>query len=228
MSGFPPIALLTADAPSILPEFGPPQWGIFDENGGPVLISDSVGGLDYERSYDVSNYPQEQGAFESYNKVQEPYESKLTLLSSQTRQELLATIEPIVASLQLVTIVMPEFSYQSANLTRYKFRRTSQSGVTLVAVDVWCREIRFPTTSTLSSNSSASTSAPAAQQQGSPGGASQPVGQVSLGGSPSSSALTTGSTNAASPTSSGPVQPVGPSGGGAPGSGSYVTPLAPF
>jgi hypothetical protein len=233
VSGLPPIFLLTADAPSILPEFGPPQWGIFDQGGGPVLLADAVAELDYDRGYDVSNYPQEQGAFESYNKVQEPYESKVTLLSGLTRFQLFSILEPACASLQLVSIVMPETSYPSANLIRYGFRRNYRSGVTLIAVDVWCKEIRFTSASTLSS--SGQTGSAAATQQPA-GGTSRPIGQVSnqsLGGATTASlfppgAIGTGSTNAATATQSGPVQPQNPVEGGAPTSGSYLVPLSPF
>ena len=214
MSGLPPIVLLTADAPSILPEFGPPQWGIFDQGGQPILVSDAVGGVEYERQYDVSDYPQEQGAFQSYNKVQHPYEAQVTLLSSMTREVLLSILEPVVASLQLVSVVMPEWGYQSANLTRYQFRRTSRNGVTLIEVTVGCKEIRFAN-SMLSSSSS--------QQQQGTGGTDRPIGQVNGGSNLAGggagatgatggvqSAIDTGSTNAATPTQSGPVQAADP------------------
>jgi hypothetical protein len=209
VSGLPPLLLLTQDDLSILSEFGPPQWGIFDEGGQPVLISESVGELGYHRGYDVSNYPQEMGAFASYNKVQIPYDARVTLLSSQTRGQLLSILEPVAASLQLVAVVMPEYGYPSANVVDYEFRRTVRSGVTLIAVEVRLKEIRTPTTSTLSSSQGNSTS-PA----GAGAGTSRPVGQVSnqaLGGGLTSSlfpsATSTSSTNAAFPTQSGPVQP---------------------
>lgn len=216
MSGVPFLGLLTADDPGLLALFGGPQWGIFSQDGQPILVADAVGTVEYQREYDVSNYPQEQGAFESYNKVQIPYQAKVTLLSSLTREELLGTIEPIVASLDLVSVVMPELSYPSANLTQYGFRRTSRSGVTLIAVELWCKEIRVSASSSLSSSSANS-----AGQQQPLGGTSRPVGQVSGGSNlapgasptiqPSTpAAISTGSTNAAYPTQSGPVQPVSP------------------
>lgn len=234
----PAIQLLTADAPSLLSAF-PQQWGIFS-NGGPVLVSDAVASLDYERAYDVSDAPQEQGAFESYNKVQHPFEATVTILSSLTRFQLFNILEPAVASLQIVSVVMPEITYPSANLLSYKFRRTVRNGVTLVAVDVRCREIRFsvatsvagtnrpvgqtssgsdlsPGSSSGTGNSTATPAAPAALpsapgssiQQGSSASASADLATGS--GDffvPGSSALDTGSTNAASPVSSGPVQSI--------------------
>lgn len=229
-SPFPSAALLTADSPAVLTLFAP-RWGIFWQGGAPALVADSVASVDYSREYDVSSYSQEQGAFESYNKVQQPFESKVTLLSSLTRQQLLNILEPTVASLALVSVVTPEVSYPSANLTRYSLRRTQRSGVSLISVDVHCKEIRVNATTSV-------------------GGTQRPIGQVAGGSSlvPGSSAsanpttplgmgliqplsasattpadlaagtgaftlppaLGTGSTNAATPTQSGPVQATSP------------------
>ena len=225
MSDIP--TLLTADSPSIGSSFGPQRWGIYGQNAQPVLVAESVAAVEYTREYDISDYPQEQGAFESYNKVQTPFQAKVTLLSNQTREQLLNTLEPIVYSLALVSVVTPEVSYPSANLTRYSLRRTVQSGVTLVAVDIWCEEVRVD----------AGTQSTQISQQNSASPGSTPVGQLAPGANiaagssqtgntsnfnlptPSSdlaspfwpgpsSALNSASTNAASPTQSGPVQPV--------------------
>ena len=240
MSEIPPNAtLLTQDSPGLSTVF-PPQWGIFQKNGQPLLTVDSVGSVEYTREYNVSNYPQEQGAFESYNKVQNPFDTKLTLLTSKTRQQVLNIMESLTASLALGTITTPDVSYPSANLTRYSLRRSARSGVSLIAVDVWCKEIRFTATTNVGSSA---TNAGASNQP--VGGTQRPVGQVNGGsnlapGSTSSnlvpggaltgnsgnflvpndtpnawltgsSTMNTGSTNAATPTQSGPVVPYSPS-----------------
>jgi len=56
------------------------QWGIYDMSGAPVLTASSVAGMEYARDWRVSNYPQEQGAFASYNKVKTPFTAKVTFL----------------------------------------------------------------------------------------------------------------------------------------------------
>ena len=61
--------LAAADVAGLSALVGGPQWGIFSQGGAPVLQADSVNSFDYERGYLVSDYPQEQGAFQSYNKV---------------------------------------------------------------------------------------------------------------------------------------------------------------
>lgn len=140
-------------------------------------MSESVSELEYEREYDISKYPQEgapggSSGFESFNKVQVPFSAKVTILSNRTRFQLLSILEPIAASLQLVTVVMPEWGYPSANIIRYGFRRTAREGVSLLAVDVWVEEIRY-------GNSMLTSSASSQQQLQATGGTQRPVGQVS-------------------------------------------------
>lgn len=163
-------ALLTADnlGPGLL---GLPQWGIFGANGQPILQADSVFSVEYARDYKISDAPQEQGAFMSYNKVQVPYTAKVGFLANQLRYNFLATVEPAVASLGFVSVVMPEFTYKNANLVHYGFRRSARAGKTLILFEVWAEEVRIV-------------------------GSPQPA--------------QTQSTNAATPTTSGQVQPTPP------------------
>lgn len=135
--------LLTSDAPGLGSVFGAPQWGIFNQSGSPILTVDSVNDVEYTRDYQISDYPQEQGAFQSYNKVQQPFRAKVGFLINQSRFAFLNAVEAAVASLNLVSIITPEISYPSANLTHYGYRRTSRAGVTLILVEVWCEEIRI-------------------------------------------------------------------------------------
>ena len=180
--------------------FSGPQWGIFAQSGAPVLVANSVFGVEYARDYRISDYPQEQGAFESYNKVQVPYQAKITFLvggSVAARAAFLEAAGSAVAALDLFTIVTPEFSYPNANLTHYSYRREARHGVTLIMVDVWCEEVRITGTAQLSPPAAAASSqAPTASgtlsdTQSPNGAATQQGGTVQAqpqgGGSASSS-----------------------------------------
>ena len=137
-------AIATADAFGLFP-LARPQWGIYDTLGNPLIISDSVYSVEYSRDYRISDYPQQNGSFESYNKVQIPFQAKVTFLiggSDADRAEFLNTIEPIVASLNFVTVVTPEITYALANLTHYAYRREARRGIKLLSVDIWCEEVR--------------------------------------------------------------------------------------
>lgn len=137
------MVLLTADSSGLISAFGPPQWGIFDQSGSPVLIPDSVADVEYERDYKISDYPQEKGAFQSYNKVQVPFRARVGFYIAQTRESFLQTLDAKIKSLDLVTVAMPEIQYPSANLTRASYRREVRSGVSLIRVEVWCEEVRI-------------------------------------------------------------------------------------
>jgi hypothetical protein len=216
-------ALLTADSPG-LTGFGGPQWGIFDQYGNAILEADSVASLGYTRDYQISDYYQEQGAFESYNKVQVPYQAKVGFYISATRTDFLNNVEAAVSSLQLVSVVMPEKSYPSANMMHYDFRREQRQGVTLILVTVWVEEVRIVAGGTAVTSGTVSPPNPTDVSQTS--GTTSPIGQTNLAqgyavpdantgngktvtGGQNSVALSTGSTNGASAVNSGQVQPGG-------------------
>jgi hypothetical protein len=131
------------------------RWGIYTTGGAaPLLQADSVGSVEYAQDYRISDYPQEKGAFESYNKVQVPFQAKVEFLLNVNREPFLQAIGAKLASLDLVQVVTPEISYPSANLTHYGYRRTARNGVTLIAVDVWVEEVRVTATTTLANTAS--------------------------------------------------------------------------
>ena len=75
VSIFTNIVLLVADAVT-QPSQVTPQWGIFLD-GDPVVVADNVLTFGFKKSARISKYPQEQGAFASYNKVATPAEPGL-------------------------------------------------------------------------------------------------------------------------------------------------------
>jgi hypothetical protein len=101
--------------------------------------------FDYRQEWTVSDYPLEQGAFQSYDKVQTPFDVRVRYAaggSQQNRQALLDSIAAIAGDLNLYDVVTPEAVYQSVNVTHYDYRRTATNGVGLLQVDVWCIEVR--------------------------------------------------------------------------------------
>ncbi|MCX2567312.1 hypothetical protein OQ496_12705 [Acetobacter suratthaniensis] len=56
------------------------QWGIFTADNQPVLTSGRVRSLDVQAYSYVSDAPQEQGAFLSYNKVRQPGQYRVEML----------------------------------------------------------------------------------------------------------------------------------------------------
>lgn len=190
------VPLLSMDSPGVT-AVNPPQWGLFyQSNGDPVIVAESVHHVEYSRDYQISDYPQEQGAYESYNKVQDPFTAGVGFLISESRRNVLGILEAIAKSLNLVTVITPEIFYPSANVIGYRYRREARAGVTLILVEVMVREVRISGGQQVSS--SAGQTQPTA-------GTDRPVGTTSplaVGG-----ALDTGSTNGAYPQTTGQVQP---------------------
>ena len=150
------IVTVAADAAQVFRMFQAPQWGIFTKGGQPVAVADSVVGVDFRREARISDYPLEQGAFESYDKVQMPFDIRVrfavtnsvdlpslgSLGMSSQRKDFLTAIDRAFKSLDLYMVTTPDATYQSVNITHYDYRRELKGGATLLVVDVWMEEVR--------------------------------------------------------------------------------------
>jgi hypothetical protein len=137
--------VLNSDGPGIANVSDGPSWGLFDSDNNLVITPDSFLGMEALKDYKVSDYPVEEGAFASYNKVETPFIGKVTYGKGGDegeRTQFLTDIATAVASLDLYTLVTPEVSYDSVNVTHFDYRRTSKNGVTMLTVEVWVEEIR--------------------------------------------------------------------------------------
>jgi hypothetical protein len=152
---------------SVLSNASPPQWGLFGQDGSPVLTWSSVKGIDYRHDFRISDYPQEQGAFESYNKTITPFLAKIVFLIGpplSLRAAFLQQAEQVVASRDLVVVVTPEIQYPSANPTSLSYRRYVKDGITLLQVEIMCEEVRVLGSAQLSNT--VSVNGAATQQNG--------------------------------------------------------------
>lgn len=172
-----PFSLLFGDALSVIGTFFAPQWGVYIEGqpvivpatifgqtinpavsalsaiaalvGFPnvVAVTGSVIEFDYSAESPISNYPQENGAFQSYNKVQLPYDVRMKIASgggsAAARQAFFDTLEALRTSTALVDVVTPEHVYTDCNCFHIDYRRTAHSGVELIVADVWFKEVRI-------------------------------------------------------------------------------------
>jgi hypothetical protein len=137
--------LLTQDRPGGL--FAGAKWGIFDSNSQPVATWDSVIKVDYRHDMKIADFPIEKGDFASYNKVQIPYDIRISFAvgsggSPAKRSDLLLKLEQAVASLDFYSVITPEAVYTKANLVHLEYSRESKRGVNLLVVEVWVQEVR--------------------------------------------------------------------------------------
>lgn len=113
---------------TLLAGFGiiPPQWGIFSSDGAAVVTADTVMAVEFRQDWQVSDYPQESGGFQSYDKVSTPFDAKVMFASGgslSNRQQLLRSIAAIAGDLNLYDVVTPEATYLSCNVNHYDYRR---------------------------------------------------------------------------------------------------------
>lgn len=123
-----------------------PQWGIFDDDGAAVIVGDSCKAVEYIKEYEISNYPIEEGSFRSYNKVETPFQVKLTFTKGGTtsdRSIFLAQCQRLVENREdFFTVITPEASYLNTSATHYDYRRSERSGAGLLTVDMWMTQVR--------------------------------------------------------------------------------------
>lgn len=141
------VQALTGDSQSVLNlTGGTPSWGVFDDGGSPVINADSFVSVEFDKDRRVSDYPQEQGAFASYNKVVIPFDARVIFNkggSLSDRTAFLAELDAAADSLELYTLVTPEVTYANVNMERYNYARKSDKGVTLIAAECFFRQIRL-------------------------------------------------------------------------------------
>lgn len=123
----------------------PPQWGLFDEGGEPVVVADNVTRVEYKQEWSIADYPLEEGQFETYDKVNSPFMARVTFTAGggqSNREAFLASIASIAGTLEKYTLVTPEVSYANVNVTHYDYTRTAMKGMGLLEVTIWVQEVR--------------------------------------------------------------------------------------
>lgn len=146
------VALLVADVISAVGALFGSQWGIFLD-GAQAFDYNSVVDFNYKQDWPISDYQLEDGAFQSYDKVQLPFDVKVRVASGGSeseREALLTSVMAAANTLDLYDVVTPEQTYSSCNITHIDFARTATNGVGMIVIDIWFIEIRITSTSTFS------------------------------------------------------------------------------
>ena len=123
------------------------KCAIVNNDGSTTLTPDSFIDFEFREEHKVPNYPVEQGSFSSYNKIALPFECRITITCSgngpMKKPDFLSAIEILLNGLNLTTIVTPDASYSSLNLTHVDYRRDARQGTTLIIADLNFEEIKI-------------------------------------------------------------------------------------
>lgn len=136
--------LLIADTIASLTALFRTQWGAF-KNGIAIIFADNVVDLSFKQDFSISNYPIEQGGFESYDKVASPFEVRVRFSSGGSlleRQSLLKSVNVVDNSLELFDIVTPEAVYIGVNMMHFDYQRAADRGAGMIVIDTWWMEVR--------------------------------------------------------------------------------------
>lgn len=123
----------------------PIRWGVFDKNGDPIATFDNVLSVDARDSCRVSNYPIENASFKSYNKVENPLDIRIVITRGGTeeqRTEFIAAIGEAKRSLDLVTVVTPEVTYESLTIEAFDYARQITDGAGMIKAILTLVEVR--------------------------------------------------------------------------------------
>lgn len=123
----------------------PPTWGVF-QNGKLFLQPDSFLGIRYRNENRVSDYPVEEGAFSTYNKVQTPFDATISLSkggNAQDRAKFLLNVEHMFNDMKLYTVITPELTYSNLTVTDYTYERRSRNGAHFIVTHIRFLQVRI-------------------------------------------------------------------------------------
>lgn len=123
----------------------PIRWGIFNSNGDSIAVFDTIISVDMRDSCRVSNYPVENGSFKSYNKVENPYDARVVMTRGGTeaqRKEFIDSLTAAKKSLELLTIVTPEATYNNATIEEFDYIRETNNGAGMIKAVLTIIEVR--------------------------------------------------------------------------------------
>ena len=120
-------------------------WGIVNEFGVPVVLADTVLGMNYDAGSSISKYPVEQGSFTSYNKVNAPSMATVQMAKGSggvlERGLFLAQLEGLLKSTLSFHIITPEYVYLNYQIIGINHARAAQDGATMITVNLDLEEV---------------------------------------------------------------------------------------
>lgn len=120
------------------------RWGIY-RNGVSVIEFETVLSTDYRADWAIADFPLEGGKFESYDKVDLPFNARVRFGSGGTeekRRALINSVRAIAGDLQFYQVNTPDDVYASCSVQHFDYRRTATNGAGMIMIEVWLQEIR--------------------------------------------------------------------------------------
>lgn len=120
-------------------------WGVFDSNNQPAFVVDTYVSIKPKNDSKVSDFPVESGSFVTFNKVQTPYDVKVTVAlggDAEAMSTLLERVNDMQTSFELFSITTPYESYLNATLVTYDYSHEAKTGSNMIKAELFFKEIR--------------------------------------------------------------------------------------
>ena len=126
-------------------------WGVFDQSGKSVMDIDTITAMRYTNKSRVSDFPVEDGAFTTYNKVSTPFKMQVKIAVGGSRQRISNFITKLETlkndTVNLYHFVTPEMTYLNCTVEEISYSRENAKGQDLVVALVDLLEVRVVTPS---------------------------------------------------------------------------------
>jgi len=135
-----------------------PQWGLY-RGARAAIVADTVTAMSFRQEWAISKYQLEDGAFESYDRVTQPFDCRLQFVSGKNnanRQKLLRSLDAASAdgNMTKYDVVTPEVIYSGVSVAHVDYDRAAAAGLGILKIDVMLQEIREQNTGQQSAQSS--------------------------------------------------------------------------
>lgn len=128
----------------------PNVWGIFLD-GAQVFDYESFATFEFSKDFLIADYPVEPGSFQSYDKVEEPAEIRVTLTSGgdeASRNALLQDVLAAVGTTDLYDVVTPNGVFVGFNIRHADYKQTANSGLGMLIIRLTLQQIRVSASAT--------------------------------------------------------------------------------
>jgi hypothetical protein len=140
-------------------------WGIYTSAGVKLVTPDTFVSVEIRAGQSrIPTFPQEQGGFQSYNKVQIPSEIRVQMSyrgsEEGDRAHFLDTLDAASKSIDLYSVATPDEIYFDMSILRYDYKRERTNGAEILHVDIFFEEVRITAESVFSNTEQPSGASP--------------------------------------------------------------------
>lgn len=121
------------------------EWTLLDEGGGTAVTFTSFVDIDLRSEGQALSYPIEEGSFANYNKVDSPFDIRVTLATQGSDSDfeyILNKLDEYKNEAVKLSVSTPSILYESMTLETYSYKRSRDAGAGMLTVELTLVEVR--------------------------------------------------------------------------------------